>query len=353
MNYIINIIAFSLIYHICFFIIKDIIQYHKIQKIQLSPKIINRILFVIIVFIIVPIIPSLIVSLFNYGIITQLILSFGFGIIFTQNNWLIFMQHMKKYRNTYFYTFSKFDASNISKSLFDTPENLKPSKEQKILDILTFMEPYPYQILVNSSNTINACSYLDENKIIITKGVLKLPIEEIMAVLGHEIKHFKVDRIKYNKDKKIKLDLSLYLIYFIIIVASAYFSVVSKYFLLVTLIIFIIYVPFFIFFHIVMTERYLYQMSELKCDRLACQLPGVTKEGMIKLLTRLEKTQKNYIKKYPWYLEIIRRYFLFEDHPNIKYRIKRIKKYCNWNILEFIKVPLHMCFRLITGKGWN
>lgn len=53
------------------------------------------------------------------------------------------------------------------------------------------------------------------------------------------------------------------------------------------------------------------------------------------------------------YLKMIRRYFLFGDHPNISYRIKRIKKYRKWSIIDYVQLPLHLLKQLIIGKGWN
>lgn len=99
-----------------------------------------------------------------------------------------------------------------------------------------------------------------------------------------------------------------------------------------------------------MPERYLYQLSELKCDRLACKLKDINRSDMISLLKRLQSKNKLSEK---WYLKIIRRYFLFADHPNINFRIKLIKKYHNWSIVDYMILPLHLIKQLLIGKGWN
>lgn len=353
MNYILNFIFFNITYNITFWIIKDIIKYYFQNKLKIPIKVYIHILYTVGICIFAPIIIFAVADLFKVETIIQIIFSAALGIIFTKDVWFMSSQIMKKYKDSYFYIFSKQDPYSIRKNLSKNLTNINEFQKGTISQVIRFMNPYPYQLFINPSKTINACSYLDENKIVITKGLLSLPLDEIKAALGHEIMHFEVDGLDSDKKKKKRLFVTLYLIYLAFFIVSMIASMISKYLLLLIVIFLAGYIFVFIFCHVVIAERYLYQMSELKCDRLACQLPGVTKEGMIKLLTRLEKAQNHNIKKYPWYLEIIRRYFLFEDHPNIKYRIKRIKKYCNWNILEFIKVPLHMCFRLITGKGWN
>lgn len=95
----------------------------------------------------------------------------------------------------------------------------------------------------------------------------------------------------------------------------------------------------------------MYQISELKCDHFACSL-GVRPDDLIGLLQRVVKRSKEK-KKYTWYQEIIRRYYLFDAHPSVSYRIKRLKKYRKWSDIEYITFPFHVCWQLMSGKGWS
>ena len=351
MSYLILLLSFLIVYHINFFVLKDIINYYKKKNITIDKKLYKELIFVIFLPILIPIFIKYIEFFFDYNIFLEIIFSFCMGIVFTKSNWFLCLNRMKEYKDTYFYVFSKKDFYNINKQLREFSIKVSINNNNKKYEILEFMNSFPYELYLNRSKEINACACLDENKIIITEGLLRLPIEEVKAAIGHEIIHLKINSKNKGKYSKIKFFLKLYSVYFLIAIVTGLSKRFSIMLFLIFLIILLIFCFIFLFYHLLIPERYLYQFEELKCDRLACSLNGVTKEGMLNLLIRLEKYQNR--KKYIWYKEIIYRYFLFDAHPNIKYRIKKIEKYHKWSVLEYIKFPFYMFIRLLEGKGWN
>lgn len=349
MQYLILLMSFLTIYHINFFLIKDIFSYYYKNNIRIDKKLYIDLILICTLPIIIPFLITCYSNAFAANLVIESIFCILLGIYLTKGFWTSFLNRMKRYKDTYFFHFSKKDFYTITKNLSSASINKKES--YKTQQILSFMKSYPYKLYLNSSKEINACSILNENKIIITKGILKLPIEEIKAALAHEIIHFKINEKNSDKVYKIKFFIRLYLIYFFLLIIVGITKKIFPVISILCLSIFFIFNFLFIFYHLLIPERYLYHLQELKCDRLACKLPGVTTGGMISLLSRLQKLQKP--KKYIWYQEIIYRYFLFEAHPNIEFRIKSIKKYHNWSILEFIKYPNYMLIRIISGKGWN
>lgn len=350
MELILCVLIFNIFYHISYFLMHDIVKYYKSKHTKPYKGFYKQIVYIFSIQLISLSLPF-ILKKFEIPIILRFIAYLIFGLTFSKDVWIMFESKMKDKDDLYYSKYYKMDFFYIKSYINDCIETSCNEEKHKLKEISKFMEKFPYKVIIKKSKYINAFSYLDENKIIITQGCLKLPINEIKAILGHEIMHFDVDGNSSTKKRKIAFFCKLYIIFFsfglVALTLKKAFPIVKIIFLLLLF----IYIMYFIFFHLVIPERYLFQLSELKCDRLACLIEGVDKNGMLSLLERIKKYSHH--SKEIWYLKIIRRYFLFESHPNINYRIKQIKKYHNWSIIDYIKIPIHLTKQLLIGKGWS
>lgn len=284
-------------------------------------------------------------------VIENLLFFFLLGPLITRGLWILYTEKMKNFEDFYFSKYYKSDYFFMRKYITECPTISSlfiPS--QKLREIIEFMSDYPYPVIIKKSKLMNAYADLGRKEIILTEGALSLPIEEIKAMLGHELIHFEVDdKITLNK-RKFLLFISLYFFFVCFLLFIFFFRHANVWIKAVLELFFAFFLVFFTFYCAVMPERYLYQFSELKCDRLACTLNNVSREGMISLLKRGKMSKR---KKEKWYLKMARRYFLFDDHPNISFRIKLIENYRKWSILDYIILPTHLVKQLIIGKGWN
>lgn len=351
MELIIEILIFHLFYGITYVLTWDIIKYHQEKKIPLPPFLKKQQIFCCITYILVfflgPTLLQMLDTPFPLAAVAYLI----FGMLFTKDVWTIYQCNMVKYQDFYYYKYAKLDPFYLRNYIQQQEtEDTSWVAVEKMKEIKAFMKPYPYLLKVKKSGGINAYSDLEKKEIVMTSGCFLLPTDEIKALLAHEIMHFQVDGKVSTKKKKILLFATIYLIYLGFLISAFFLRKtfpIIKIFFLFLLLFFTLYVAFF---HIILPERYLYQWSELKCDRLACSLEGVDRKAMIHLLERLRKKKT---KKEVWYLKIIRRYFLFAAHPNINFRIKKLEKYRKWSILDYLTLPPHLIYRLLIGKGWS
>ncbi len=353
-RYILAFFFFHLFYHVSYFLTFDVISYHLKKKTPLSDSIecYIHIFYVIFTSILFPYFSIVFFRPFGFSVF-PFFLTFCLGIAFTKDVWNFYRKCMISYSDFSYYKYYQMDPCYLrkyfSRCRLLSMEDIDFHRYQ---EIQKFLSLYPYSLEIRESRQINAYSDLEENKILITTACFQLPIKEIKAMLGHEIMHFEVDGKISNRKRKRYFFLKLYgilLLFSVSFFLISFFPVILQ---LLVLFFFSIFCCLFFFFHVVMAERYLYQLSELKCDRLACQLEDVSKEGMLALLQRIEKMKVSK-RKEKWYLRIIRRYFLFADHPNIRYRIKKIKKYRNWSIVDYVMLPAHLIKQLLLGKGWN
>lgn len=348
-----RIFMFNIFYHITFILTYDVYKYHKENNIVFLDNFKKEIIHLISLPIITFILWNIFMNLFDIPILLDIISYFFLGFILTRDIWLLYLYKMTKYENTYFYTFSKMEPYYLKKYCKNSSKSiLNKIPKEKIIEIQNFIKKYPYKLIVKKTNRINSYADLEKNEIMITEGSLNLPINEIKAMLAHEIMHFQVDGKVSVKKRKIIFFILLYflilLFYIVAILIKDSYALIRLIFILLLC----IYLFYFVFFHVVIPERYLFQLSELKCDRLACLIDGVKKEDMLALLNRLKSISNNKSNE-KLYLKIIKRYFLFYDHPNISYRIKKIKKYREWSIIDYITLPIHLIKQLLIGKGWN
>lgn len=100
------------------------------------------------------------------------------------------------------------------------------------------------------------------------------------------------------------------------------------------------------------TVRYWWQVKELRADRLACELNGVSESGMVKLLRLLRSYNPVGVNK-RWHDKIHTRYFKKAPHPSINRRIFLIENYRKWSISDYFIHGFIMSKWFFTGKGWN
>lgn len=108
---------------------------------------------------------------------------------------------------------------------------------------------------------------------------------------------------------------------------------------------------YWLFYSSINSNRYWGQIYELMCDRKACELNGVTVEGMKSLVEYLYNNFKEF-NKYKWYFKYYYKYFVVLEHPCLKYRLKQIRNYKKWCIFDYFKQPLVIVCWLLTGRGW-
>lgn len=191
--------------------------------------------------------------------------------------------------------------------------------------------------------------------IALTKGCLRLNIRMIAAIMGHEIAHLK------NKDyrKESLLIFKLYLTGTLIFVLYLECMDILTYLMptigniisIITFPFILVYFVGMLFYYNVNGKRYLYQIQEIRADRVGCEMKGVTKDGMLELLYSL-KESNCWFYKLKWYKRIYIRYFELVEHPCIDYRIKLIKNYRKWSMIDYFKHALQVIKWFFTGKGW-
>lgn len=218
---------------------------------------------------------------------------------------------------------------------------------------------------VDNDFYINAYAEYDEihdtGLITLTKGCLQLPIDEVAAIVGHELIHIKRKngcRIKGSKtDRKRRFLGGVFIllhIFIISIVISYFENNFGGYGKLIVLIGALFTLGLFVFLFIyfaIDTRRFWHQIDELICDNEACMFEGVSKKGMLNLLVRLD-SQGEFFKNVPWFLKFYTRYYELLEHPCTKQRIKNIKKFRKWKIIDYYKHGVVMIKWLLTGKGW-
>lgn len=351
MKIILEILAFHIFYHISYFVTFDVWKYCKGKNINFLKEYRREILYLIGMPFLIFLMGSFFLEKMESPLIGNILFFFLLGPLITRDLWILYTEKMKNYEDFYFSKYYKSDYLFMKRYITECPTiSHFLISNQKIRKITEFMSDYPYPLVIKKSKLMNAYADLERKEIILTEGALSLPIEEVKAMLGHELIHFEVDGKMSLHKRKILFFISLYVILAFLLLIIFFFRHANSLVKLILIFLFLFFLCYFIFYSGVMPERYLYQFSELKCDRLACTLNGVSREGMISLLKRGKVSKR---KKEKWYLKMARRYFLFDDHPNISFRIKLIENYRKWSILDYILLPTHLIKQLILGKGWN
>ncbi len=352
MEFLLCFILFHLPYHIAYHLAFDVFSYHrKLQK-ELYPSFFRQLFYLFGVPIGNALLLPILFSLTDIPFLLRIIAYLIFGILFLKDIWFMYARAMAKEKDFFYqkyYQRDPFLIRSYCNRLKNIPQKELPQAKLKALQ--KWIQPYPYRLLMKQSSSINAYADLEQRQIVITKGCFTLSIEEMKAMIAHEIIHLTMNEKMPLAKRKKRIFILLYLIFFSFIplaVCIKHFAPTYKILFLLLLFLFLFY---FLFFHVVMPERYLYQLEELKCDRLACTLEGVTQEAMLSLLKKLKTLV--FLPQEPYYLKIIRRYLLLEDHPNMRFRIQQIQHYHAWSIRDYLKLPLHLIKQLCLGKGWN
>lgn len=154
--------------------------------------------------------------------------------------------------------------------------------------------------------------------------------EIVKALIGHELRYIK------NRDNNIVTSLKLFLTImsvFSFFIPLFYLLVdkISKIYIIgpIINIIFALFLLIFVIVFIIFTlinHRYGPQIQELRADRQACKIEGVSKEKMLELFKtfELELEKKSKEKEPKWYKEIYERYFKEKEHPCLSRRIELI-----------------------------
>ncbi|MEB4782132.1 M56 family metallopeptidase [Paenibacillus jamilae] len=181
--------------------------------------------------------------------------------------------------------------------------------------------------------------------------------DEVTALMAHELMHIK------NKDGGVT---SLFRpISFIITLLVSYmlfgylgiFVVVDIPFVgaLIAIIYVLLTIPVILLMIYLMTDMHGFweQLSEIKADRYSCEIEGVTRDGLISLLTKLKRLDDKDLATYKWYEKIVLRYKVRPTHPNLEYRIRLIEHYKRWSVKDYFLLILSTIKWAVTGKGWN
>lgn len=351
MTIILEVLAFHIFYHISYFVTYDVMRYCKKKEMNFFKEYQREFLYLIGMPFLIFVLGSFFLEKVDSPVIGNILFFFLVGSLITRDLWILYTEKMRAFEDFYFSKYYKLDFYFKKSYLKECPSvSSYPISGEKMGKIMDFMEDFSYPLIIKRSRMINAYADLAKKEIILTEGALTLPIEEIKAMLGHEILHFQVDGQISLRKRKILFFISLYFLLGTILFLIFLFRHANPLIKLILIFLLLFFFFFFIFYSGVMPERYLYQFSELKCDRLACNLNGVSREGMIALLKRGKSAKK---PKERWYLKMVRRYFLFDDHPNISFRIKLIENYRKWSILDYVLLPIHLVKQLMIGKGWN
>jgi len=216
------------------------------------------------------------------------------------------------------------------------------------------------KIIIEDDEVINGGAYspvFGKKELYLTKGCLNLPSEEIAAIVGHEIIHLK------NNDGS-QLDWIKRFVWFLTTISTLFFMLLTLVIIskipYMGIILSLILIPFifiyfiaFLFYSNIDSRRFWSQIQELRADRLACELNGVTKQGVYNLLTRLDREYETNFEHLSWYKRIYYRYFPVLDHPCLSHRIELIRNYRKWSLFDYYLHSVIMVKWFILGKGWN
>lgn len=190
--------------------------------------------------------------------------------------------------------------------------------------------------------------------VVISPKCMELPEDELCALLEHEIMH-----VVNKDDGTLELFREIIrnaLMILGLIVICCFMGVAVKIpvigILLVILVgaFLLVYVILMIIF-VCIGERYIWeQMKEIRADRMACEINGVTKAGMLNLLKRLQKENKISLS---WIDRIHMKYYRVEPHPCIERRIYLIENYRKWSIEDYFIHTIQAMKWFFTGKGWT
>lgn len=298
------------------------------------------------------------------GIVFYYIAYFCFGGLITKRSWRyldnIECSLNKEIKSIFYLTVKK--SFNYYKDV-----NMKDGKVKSEEDLINYMKQFCINagvdnIPVKLYDEMDINGSMEYNiktrkpmAIALTKGCMRLNIKMIAAIMGHEIAHLK------NKDyrKESFLIFKLYLVGTLIFIIYLKCMDILTYLMptignvvsIVTFPIILVYFIGMLFYYNIDGKRYLYQIQEIRADRVGCEMTGVTKDGMLELLYSL-KESNGWFYKLKWYKRIYIRYFELVEHPCIDYRIKLIKNYRKWSIIDYFKHAFQVIKWFFTGKGW-
>ena len=188
----------------------------------------------------------------------------------------------------------------------------------------------------------------------ITTGALLLPREELSALLAHELMHI-VNGDNGGMEIFRQIIASGIAILGVQVICLI-FELVAKIpvvgeLLSFGVIIFSLIYMLVVLFLVTIGDRYVWeQIKEIRADRMACEVEGVTREGMVRLLRRLQKEPKT---KMDWIDKIHFNYYVVEEHPCLEHRIFLIENYKKWSVLDYYKHVFQVFKWVFTGKGWR
>lgn len=207
-----------------------------------------------------------------------------------------------------------------------------------------------------------AATYIDpqdkEHIIYIYDGCIGMSWEKLISVVGHELGHIirrnntKMDQIRRSVGGIIIFIIPFISLFIVNLFDKNINSIISILFILFLGIFSIVSLLYMILYFSFNNMRFWLQIDEIYCDRIACELPEVKVENLIKVFEEFQYDIDNSQEK-KWFDKFYIKYYLILEHPCLKYRIKLLKKYKKWSIIEYIKHFNVMFFWLITGRGWN
>ncbi len=164
------------------------------------------------------------------------------------------------------------------------------------------------------------------HRIVLSRSCFEnLSWEQIAAVIGHELMHIKLlngsnwDRLR-NIAGGVVLFILMILSLFLLTIFEKYFGIIGVLLEIVFAFITIAVFLYWLLYSSINSNRYWGQIYELMCDRKACELNGVTAEGMKSLLEYLYNNFKEF-NKYKWYFKYYYKYFVVLEHPCLKYSV--------------------------------
>ncbi|MCL1914032.1 MAG: M48 family metalloprotease [Eubacteriaceae bacterium] len=201
-----------------------------------------------------------------------------------------------------------------------------------------------------------AYANLKKNSIEINKSIIRgtgvfseFDTEAVLGITAHEIIHHIIKNGQVFTSAAIP---NLFLLVCFIIMYILYYGLYTGWFsffilsmgLLILCLLYIITNS---------NDSFWYQLTEIKCDRLACEL--VSREYVVKGLVALQKVNDKMEGKID--AEVIKtlkyRYFTLQKHPNLSYRINLLGSYKKWSEWDLLKHAAIMYIWLFTGKGWS
>lgn len=279
---------------------------------------------------------------------TIIIWTFLLGVFWMKFTWVALSSAEQSFKERQRFKHAKEEPIIEENKYYSVPEG---DFRQCVKNVLEKKKLADIELFFITGEEVN-CGFNEKDSLIFTEKCKELDLDELAAVVGHEIVHLTKNEGFFGKIFK-----NIFYTISTVIFLIAYFMSAYEYIAYTyqdnqgILPIFIITSILFVLLDLGVWSRYIGQIEEIKADRKACNIVG-TKDGLLKFLKKMNKQQNEEFNKLPLFKKIFVNYFSAGDYPSMEYRLKLIEEYNRWSIIDYFRHFFTMFKWFFTGRGW-